>query len=133
MVIFAVLAFALHLVSFAVVHAADPNIIVPAIIAAIPVTIAAVAGMLVTMNSIRRGREKQDKTVNDAAQQVLEAITGVHEEVSTNHGLRAGEYIEMIGPMSDFLVQHAKDDNEIRRELGLTPGKVPTWRRRNGA
>lgn len=87
-------------------HTADPNIIVPAILTSVPVIIAAVTGLIVTLRSNRRNRQ---------------ATQAVHDEIKTNHGLRAGEYLEMVGPLVDWAIEHTEADNEMREALGLHP------------
>jgi hypothetical protein len=94
----------------AVQHQADPNIIVPAILTSVPVILAALAGLIVTLRSNRKNRQ---------------ATNDVHDEIRTNHGLRAGEYLEMIGPLVEWAEDHTRDDNELRAALGLAPGKPP--------
>lgn len=84
---------------------ANPNILVPAILTSIPVIIAAITGLVVTLRSNRKNRK---------------ATEAVHDEIRTNHGKRAGEYLEMVGPLVDWAHQHTSDDNELRAALGLS-------------
>jgi len=98
--------------TLAAAHSADPNIIVPAILTSVPVILAAITGLIVTLRSNRRNRK---------------ATEAVHEEIRTNHGLRAGEYIEAIGPLVKWAENHSRDDNEIRVALGLRPKAPPEF------
>lgn len=41
-------------------------------------------------------------------------IEAAHAEVRTNHGLRAGDYIEQIGPLVEWAIQHTVDDNAFQ-------------------
>jgi len=93
-------------------HTADPNILVPAVLGSIPVILAAVTGLLVTLRSNRRNRQATEK---------------VHDAIRTNHGKRPGEYLEMIGPIADWAVQHTHDDNELRAALGLSRTAPPRF------
>lgn len=96
----------------------DPNIILPALFAFGGAFVTAAATILVVVLS--NGRSTR-------------ATHAVHEEVRTNHGKRAGEYIEMIGPLAEWAEHHTAEDNELRQALGLHKGKAPSWRTRDGS
>lgn len=75
--------------------ALDPTYIIVSILGTVPPTIAASAALI----TARRSR-------ND--------VSAVHEEVRTNHGMRAGEYLESIAAaqtvQSNLLLAHTTQD-----------------------
>lgn len=89
---------------------ANPNIILPALFSAFVGAMVAIPGIIAVLRSNKRTRESSER---------------VHDEVRTNHGMRAGEYIEMIGPLVDWANAHTEEDNELRKALGMEPGKRP--------
>lgn len=93
----------------------DPNIILPALFAFGGAFITAAATILVVVLSGNRSNKVTER---------------VHDEVRTNHGKKAGEYIEQIGPLMEWAADHQRQDNEVRVALGLDEGRIPTWRAR---
>jgi hypothetical protein len=55
-------------------------------------------------------------------------VTAVHDEVRTNHGKRAGEYLENVDALLTLFAEHTAQDernfNELRRGMDALSAKV---------
>jgi hypothetical protein len=62
------------------------------------------------------------------AARVGRSVKAVHEEVRTNHGKRAGEYLEMVPDMMKLLAEHTVQDadqfGQIAKRLDDLDAKV---------